>query len=69
MLIPVQILKKYWGVNPNSIVHVGAHDAEELEEYANAGWGSVTWIEAQPQKISQLRKRIPIHHKLIEAAI
>ena len=69
MLIPVQVLKKYWGVNPQSIVHVGAHNAEELETYEKAGWGPVTWIEAQPQKIQELAKRIPSHHRLIEAAI
>jgi FkbM family methyltransferase len=69
VLIPVQVLKKYWGVNPQSIVHVGAHNAEELETYEKAGWGPVTWIEAQPQKIQELAKRIPSHHRLIEAAI
>lgn len=69
MLIPVQVLKKYWGVSPQSIVHVGAHNAEELETYEEAGWGPVTWIEAQPQKIQELARRIPSHHRLIEAAI
>lgn len=69
MLIPVQVLKKYWGVNPRSIVHVGAHNAEELENYALASWGPVTWIEAQPQKVKDLSKRVPKTHKLIEAAV
>ena len=69
MLIPVQVLKKFWGVNPKTIVHVGAHNAEELEEYKLAGWGPVTWIEAQPQKASDLLLRIPSNHRLIEAAV
>lgn len=69
MLIPVQVLKKFWGVTPKTIVHVGAHNAEELEAYKLAGWGPVTWIEAQPQKASELSKRIPSHHKIIEAAV
>ena len=69
MLISVQLLKKYWGVNPQSIVHVGAHNAEELETYSKAGWGSVTWIEAQPQKIQNLLERIPSNHVVIEAAV
>lgn len=63
------MLKKYWGVNPQTIVHVGAHNAEELEEYKLAGWGPVTWIEAQPQKAEQLLSRIPSNHRLIEAAV
>lgn len=69
MLIPVNNLKKYWGVNPQSIVHVGAHNAEELENYEDAGWGSVTWIEAQPQKVQDLKRKLTQDHKLIEAAV
>ena len=69
MLISVQDLKKYWGVNPQSIVHVGAHNAEELDNYARGGWGPVIWIEAQPQKVSDLLRRIPAGHKIIEAAV
>ena len=69
MLISVNELKKYWNVKPSSLVHVGAHNAEELEQYAEAGWNQVTWIEAQPSKIQGLKSRIPPHHKLIEAAV
>ena len=69
MLIPVKVLKRFWGVNPQTIVHVGAHNAEELEDYKIAQWGPVTWIEAQPQKAQALSKRIPSNHKIIEAAV
>ena len=69
MLVSVHDLKKYWGVDPDSLVHVGAHNAEELDAYTSAGWNSVTWIEAQPNKIKKLAEIIPSHHQLIEAAI
>lgn len=69
MLISAHELKKFWGVAPKSLVHVGAHNAEELDSYTSAGWNSVTWIEAQPDKIKQLATIIPGHHKLIEAAV
>ena len=69
MLISVRELQQFWGVNPRTIVHVGAHNAEELEAYAQAGWGPVIWIEAQPQKASDLLKRIPAGHRIIEAAV
>ncbi len=69
MLISPKRLNRIWGVNPQSIVHVGAHHAEELESYALAGWGPVTWIEAQPLKVAYLATRIPPHHKLIHAAV
>lgn len=69
MLISVRELQQLWGVNPRSIVHVGAHNAEELAAYGQAGWGPVIWIEAQPQKASDLSKRIPAGHRVIEAAV
>jgi FkbM family methyltransferase len=69
VLISVRELQQFWGVNPRTIVHVGAHNAEELEAYAQAGWGPVIWIEAQPQKASDLLKRIPAGHRIIEAAV
>lgn len=69
MLISVQELQKFWGVNPRTIVHVGAHNAEELDSYAKAGWGPVIWIEAQPQKALDLLRKIPSDHRIIEAAV
>jgi len=69
VLISVRDLQKFWGVNPQTIVHVGAHNAEELETYEKAGWGPVIWIEAQPQKASDLLTRIPPDHRIIEAAV
>lgn len=69
MLISVQDLQRFWGVNPRTIVHVGAHNAEELTDYAHAGWGPVIWIEAQPEKASDLSRRIPADHKIIQAAV
>ena len=69
VLISVKVLKKYWGVDPQSIVHVGAHNAEELETYNQAGWGPVIWIEAQPSKVRELSNRLPRSHRLIEAAV
>lgn len=65
----MKVLKKFWGVNPQTVVHVGAHNAEELEDYKIAQWGPVTWIEAQPQKALALSKRVPSSHKIIEAAV
>jgi FkbM family methyltransferase len=69
VLISVRELERFWGVNPRTIVHVGAHNAEELTAYSEAGWGPVIWIEAQPQKASDLSKRIPADHRIIQAAV
>jgi FkbM family methyltransferase len=69
VLIPVSDLVKYWGVNPKQVLHVGAHNAEELNEYTKFGWNNVTWVEAQPEKISILKKKVPQHQEIIEAAV
>jgi len=50
-------------------LHIGAHNAEELEAYTKHSWNQVTWVEAQPDKIEYLKKKLPAHHKLIEAAV
>ena len=69
MLISVSDLVNYWGVKPRNILHIGAHNAEELDAYTKHNWNQVTWVEAQPDKIEYLRKKLPAHHKLIQAAV
>lgn len=48
----------FWGVRPTGVLHVGAHEAEELAEYQAAGWGPVVWVEGLPDKAAQLRERL-----------
>jgi len=70
MLISVQSLKKVWKVQPTGVLHVGAHEAEELEAYKTHGWMPITWIEAQPSKIDFLKVKLPKQDNyLIEAAV
>lgn len=69
MLISVSDLVKYWGVKPQRVLHVGAHNAEELAEYTKHNWREVTWVEAQPDKVEHLKKKLPAHHRLIQAAV
>jgi len=58
MLIMVEDITKYFGIVPKSILHIGAHTAEEKGDYEIAGWGSIgiIWVEAQ----EELCKIIPI---------
>jgi FkbM family methyltransferase len=61
MLIPVNLLKKEFKVNPLSILHVGAHEAEELSEYEE-NWLNIIhpiyWIEGQPDLVKNLRLKL-----------
>jgi FkbM family methyltransferase len=69
VLFSVSYLVNFWGVNPKKVLHVGAHNAEELDAYTSHEWNQVTWVEAQPDRIEYLKKKLPPHHKLIQAAV
>lgn len=58
MLIPPRELRKWFHVFPSGVLHVGAHNAEELGAYRQEGFGAVTWVEAQESLIAGLRKKI-----------
>ncbi len=71
VLISAAKLERFWGLHPSTIVHIGAHHAEELVDYERMGWGSesVVWVEAMPASLEFLRahlQRLP-HHELVDA--
>jgi FkbM family methyltransferase len=61
MLIPVITLKEQFGVLPKSILHVGAHEAEELSEYQEH-WTEqnqpIYWVEGQPKLVEKLIEKL-----------
>jgi FkbM family methyltransferase len=70
VLISINQLTKYWNIKPKNILHVGAHEAEEFEEYIGNGWGPVTWVEVQPEKVKFLREKLKnTDHSVIQAAV
>jgi FkbM family methyltransferase len=70
MLIPVSDLVKYWSVFPKTILHVGAHEGEEMTEYRNYWTPEIYWIEAQPEKAREVaRLASGSKDKVIEAAV
>ena len=72
MLIMPRTLEQLFGVHPSGILHIGAHEAEEYDLYADANWlqkGNVTWVEAQPKLAQKLVLRnLPKTEKVICAA-
>lgn len=71
MLIDAGALTRIFGVQPRGILHVGAHQAEELVLYRTAGWlerGPVIWVEAQATRARELERRLAgTNAKVIEA--
>lgn len=58
---------------PDTIVHVGGHHAEELDDYLAAGWGAqfVLWVEAMDDAAAEIRSRIAHlpHHRVAPAVV
>lgn len=64
MLIPIHELSENYRVKPRGVLHVGAHLAEEEEEYLSHNWdfgSKIYWVESQPALINQLNKKINKH--------
>lgn len=57
MLISFEEIVRFWKVQPKSILHVGAHEGEEADQYLQCGIEKVTWIEAQKKKAEYLREK------------
>jgi FkbM family methyltransferase len=70
VLISLKEIVLLWRIRPNGVLHIGAHEAEEKNSYDKYQWSPVTWIEAQPDLASNLRKTIESNsHKVISAAV
>ena len=69
MLIKVDEIVKAWSIYPTGIIHIGAHAAEESNEYQKHNWKPVIWIEANPLLIDQLRVIVPGEDVVICAAL
>jgi FkbM family methyltransferase len=57
-------------VQPRHILHVGAHNAEEYKEYKSQNPETIYWVEANPNKVLELRDKLstdPIN-QVFEAA-
>lgn len=48
MLIHADFLRVIWGVTADRILHIGAHEAEELEDYSKQGWEGVCLLGRSP---------------------
>jgi FkbM family methyltransferase len=70
MLFTVSELKEFWGIQPNGVLHIGAHLGEESSGYEEFGWGPVIWVEAQPKLAQLLRLKLDSSsNRVIQAAV
>lgn len=60
MLIPLHQLIKKYNINFKGILHVGAHECEELNEYEQyISRDKILWIEALPGKVYFCKNKYP----------
>lgn len=68
MLIPLEYLIKKYNINFQGILHIGAHECEELPEYEKyLSRDKILWVEAIPEKVNGARAKYP--GVLIEQAV
>jgi FkbM family methyltransferase len=68
MLIPLHNLVKKYNIKFKGILHVGAHECEELKDYEiYIPRNKILWVEALPNKVNECKKKFP--NLLIENAI
>jgi FkbM family methyltransferase len=67
VLISPKLISKYLGINPKTILHIGAHLAEEYEDYSNLNWGKdlTIWIESSSDLVTQLQNKLDTRNNLV----
>ena len=68
MLIPLDELVKKYNIQFRGILHVGAHECEELNDYErHISRNKILWVEALPDKVEICKQKYP--NVLIENAV
>ena len=58
MLIPLHDLVRKYNVHFKGILHVGAHECEELNDYETyLPRNKILWVEAIPHKVNECKQR------------
>jgi FkbM family methyltransferase len=65
MLISPKKLSSVWRLNPQGVLHIGAHHAEEMSLYYELGWGHMHWVEANPILAKELAQTLDLTHNTI----
>ena len=70
MLIPFQFLIDKIGIKVRGILHIGAHECEEIGDYIRYGvpMDNIYWVEAMANKVDLMKRRIP-SLKIFQAVI
>lgn len=51
-----ELISKY-NINVTGILHIGAHECEELQAYNNCGINNIYWVEAMDKKVKLMKDK------------
>jgi FkbM family methyltransferase len=59
MLIPLEQLNRKYKLDVHSVLHIGAHECEELGDYVRLGVDveKIYWLEANPELVQKMKHR------------
>ena len=58
MLIPLHALVRKYNIQFKGILHVGAHECEELNDYERyLPRNKILWVEAMPHKVNECKQK------------
>jgi len=70
VIISLKYLKEKYNLNLTNILHVGAHEAQELDDYIQCGAKKIHWIEANIELAAKLADRLDQSiHKVTNAVV
>lgn len=69
MLISLKELKNKYNLNLNNILHVGAHEADELSIYVECGAQKIHWIEANEELCEKMKSKVDLSFNKITNAV
>ena len=69
MLIPYGDLLQKYNLKVKGILHVGAHECEELNQYIQYGVNTIYWVEGQESLVHKMKQKgiKHIYHALIDS--
>ena len=60
-MLDIAALLRAHGITPRGVIHVGAHQAGELEDYLRMGFTKILYVEANPALIPGLRAKAAVY--------
>lgn len=64
MIVTLDILRSEYGIIPEGVIHVGAHEGQEYQEYLSAGIENMMFFEPVEVNFMRLVHNVPISGKV-----